>query len=99
MKIKNYQEWLLPQLEDKEFAVGYLQEVLMNESQEAFLIALRDVVEARGENISNFSEKAGITRTTFYHALSKDGNPCFATIRKILSTLGLGLSLIDLEAA
>lgn len=43
---------LLELLKDPDYAVDYLTEVLQHESQEAFLIALRHVIDARRESVS-----------------------------------------------
>ena len=93
MKTKNYREGLLKRLENPEYAVGYLTDVLTNESPEAFFIALKDVIDARGDNVSALAKKAGITRQALYQALSEDGNPRFSTITQILKTLNLQLIL------
>ncbi|MCI5065066.1 putative addiction module antidote protein [bacterium] len=98
MKTKDYRTALLERLQDSEYAVGYLTEVLANESGEAFLIALKDIVDARQENITALSEEAGVTRQTLYKALSKDGNPTFSTINQLLKTLGLQFSVTDRES-
>ena len=98
MKTKDYRKGLLKRLQDPEYAVGYLTDVLTNESGDTFLIALRDIIDAREENISALSEEAGITRQTLYHALSEDGNPTFSTINQLLKTLGLQFSITDRES-
>lgn len=98
MKTKDYRAGLLKRLKDPEYAVGFLTEVLTRETPEAFLIALRDVIEAREENISALAEKAGITRQAVYQALSEDGNPRFSTITQILKALNFqfaGLEAVD----
>ncbi len=99
MKLKDYREDLLKRLKDSEYAVGYLQEVLANETEATFLIALKDVIDAREENVSELAKESGITRQALYHALSEEGNPRFSTINQILASLGLKLSVIESEAA
>jgi len=97
MKVEDYRPGLLERLKEPEYAAGYLAEVLAHESNEAFLIALKDVIEAREENVSALSEGAGITRQTLYHALSANGNPRFSTITQILEALGLQFSVTALS--
>lgn len=92
MKTKDYRTGLLQRLSDSDYAVEYLTEVLTEETPEAFLIALRDVIEARGENISALAKEAGITRQALYQALSAEGNPRFSTITEILRSLDLQFS-------
>jgi probable addiction module antidote protein len=97
MKTKNYREGLLKQLQDPEFAVLYLTGVLTEESPEAFLIAVRDVIDAREENISALADRSGITRQALYQALSENGNPRFSTITKILKSLNLKFSGLEIS--
>ena len=95
MKGEDYRIGLLERLQDVEYAVGYLTEVLTHESPEAFLIALRDVIDARQANILELSKNAGITRQTLYNALSENGNPTFSTLSDILKALGLQFSVSE----
>ncbi len=99
MKTEDYKKSLFKRLKDPEYAVGYLTDVLSDESPEAFLIALRDVIEAREENISSLSERSGITRQGLYQALSESGNPRLATIKDVLSSLGLQFTIARKESA
>lgn len=99
MKTEDYRNSLFKRLKDPEYAVGYLTNVLANESQEAFLIALRDIIESRDENFSALSEKSGISRQGLYQALSESGNPQFATIKDVLGSLGLQLTVTCKQAA
>ena len=99
MKIRDHRERLLKRLRNHEYAVGYLSNVIENESQDAFLIALRDVIDAREENISHLAEDANITRQTLYHALSENGNPRFSTINQVLQSIGLKLSVTKVSEA
>ena len=76
------------------YSAGYLAEVLKHESGDAFLIALADVLEARQTNRSTLAARAGVTRQTVYHALSKIGNPRFSTLLSLMHGLGLSFSVV-----
>lgn len=100
MKAKDYKTGLLKRLKDPDYAAGYLAEVLESESQEAFLIAVKYVLEARSANITKFSKKSGLSRQAVYHALSKRGNPRLSTLNQILKTAGIKITFdADKEAA
>ncbi len=99
MKTEDYRQSLLKRLKNPDYAVGYLTDVLAEESQEAFLIALRDVIEAREENFSELSKEIGITRQGLYQALSASGNPHLATIKDVLNSLGLQFTIARKDAA
>ncbi|RAX13401.1 putative addiction module antidote protein [Photorhabdus bodei] len=83
--------------EDPEFAQHYLHQAFvdMDEEgeQEAFLMALRHVVEARG-GIAQIADKAGISRETLYRTLSPKGNPTLKTLRSVVAATGFQFSHI-----
>ena len=89
---KDYKEGLLRRLKDADYAAGYLADVLESESQEAFLLAVKNVLEARDASISKVSKKVGLTRQGVYHALSKRGNPRLSTLNQILKAAGLRIT-------
>ncbi len=50
MRLTNYKDNLLKRLEDPRYAAEYLAQVLAEKDSAAFLLALKDVVEAGGVN-------------------------------------------------
>lgn len=100
MRTKDYKIGLLKRLKDPEYAAGYLADVLETESQEAFLIAVKNVLDARKANITKFSKKTGVSRQAIYHALSRRGNPRLSTLNQILKAAGLKITFdADKKAA
>jgi probable addiction module antidote protein len=96
MRTIDYKKGLLKRLQDPEYAVMYLTTVLTEETPEAFLIAVKCVVEAREKNITALAKHSGITRQALYQALSEDGNPRFSTLTKILKSLNLKFSGLEI---
>jgi probable addiction module antidote protein len=92
MKLVDYKERLLKKLQDPEYAAEYLAQTLESGDQSAFLIALRDVVEAAGGIIA-IAREASIQRQSLYKALSNHGNPRLTTLQGILKPLGLRLAI------
>jgi probable addiction module antidote protein len=86
-----YRDQLLKRLEDPARAAGYLTACL-EESDEAFLIGLRDVVDAQG-GMTGLAEATGLNRETLYRTLSEDGNPRLSSLGLIIEALGLRLSI------
>ena len=97
MRLKNYKTDLLKRLADPEYAAEYLAQVLAAKDNEAFLIALKDVVEARG-GVGTLADQVGIKRPSLYKILSKAGNPTLETMQEILKPLGLRVSVALDEA-
>ncbi len=92
----SYEEWLLHSLRDRKEAAAYLQ-VALKEFQkdghlEAFLMALRHVVEAQG-GIGKLSRTTRLNRESLYKMLSKKGNPKLQTVGILLDKLGLEFSI------
>jgi len=92
MKLKDYRTDLLQKLKDPEYAAEYLGQALAQEDQAAFMIALKDVVEAGG-GMTTLSKRAGLTRPSLYKVLSKRGNPTLETLCSILDSLGLKITV------
>ena len=53
--------------------------------------AIGDVAKARG--MGQIAEAAGVGRESLYKSLSKDGNPSFQTIVKVVQALGGSLTI------
>lgn len=61
--------------------------------EDVFLLALRDVAEARLGGIGELAQQAGSNRESLYRILSEQGNPELASLDKLLHALGLRLSV------
>ena len=99
MPSKPYTPMLLSRLRDPDYAMNYLTEVLQHETQEAFLIALRHVIEAREESVADLAEEIGVTRQGLYKMLSDDGNPRLSTLSQLLKALGMTIKISGDSAA
>ena len=77
---------------DEDFRL-YLEACAEEDPGDGSLIraALNDI--ARAQNFSALARETGMTREGLYKALSKDGNPSFATIAKITRALGMRLHI------
>lgn len=84
----DYRQGLLESLTDPQEAALYV-EAAMQESNELFLVALRDVAEAR--QMSRVAKDAGVAREALYRMLSESGNPTLNSLSAILSSVGLKL--------
>lgn len=96
---KSYQAALIESLKDPEEAAAYLNAALEDESEDAdelFLLALRNVAEARG--MSKLAEEAALNRESLYRMLSPKGNPRLSTLGALLDALGLRLA-VEVKAA
>ncbi len=92
--VKKYEDSLDESLKDPQEAAAYLNIHLddnESDSEELFLMALRDVATAYG--VADIAEKAQLGRESLYKALSSDGNPKLTTLRSLLKAMGLKLSV------
>lgn len=69
--------------------IEYLEAVLEEGDPALVAAALGDVARARG--MSKIARAAGLGRESLYKALSAEGNPEFATVLKVIHSLGLRL--------
>jgi probable addiction module antidote protein len=77
----------LEDLSDSEYAAGYLTAAL-EEGEEVFLLAIRDVVDARG-GIGHLAESMSLNRENLHQMLSERGNPDFSSLMSLLRELGV----------
>jgi len=98
MRLRNYKDDLNKRLRDPEYAAEYLARVLEENDSAAFLIALKDVVEAGG-CVGKLAGRVGLKRPSLYKILSKRGSPTLATLQEILKPLGLRVSVAFNETA
>lgn len=66
-------------------------------SPEAFLLALRDVAEARG--MSQLARDTDLKRESLYTMLSERGNPVLRSVHAILDALDMRLSIARKQPA
>jgi probable addiction module antidote protein len=92
MRLRNYKADLIERLKDPEYAAEYLAKVLDEGDKAAFLIALKDVVEAGG-GVGVLAQRVGIKRPSLYKILSSRGNPTLTTLQEILKPLGMRVSV------
>ena len=87
----NYEEGLKKALADPQEAAAYLNAALEDGSQDVFLLALRDVAEAKG--ITELARETTLNRENMYRILSARGNPQLSSLKALLNSLGLKLAV------
>jgi probable addiction module antidote protein len=87
----SYKDGLLEDLKDPKEAAAYLNAALEDGSQEVFMLALRDVADAKG--ISDLAKKSGLNRENMYRILSVKGNPQLDSLSVLLESMGLKLAV------
>lgn len=94
----SYDEYLLKALKNRKRAEAYLNAALEDEDPRIFLIALRNVAEARG-GIGKVAAQSKLNRESMYRMLSKKGNPSLQSLGAVLSSLGFRLAVESRHAA
>lgn len=82
-------------LTDTQSIAAYLNDALENGSPEELVAALGTVARAKG--MSQIARDAGLGRESLYKALSGNSNPEFATISKVMASLGLKVSVLPIQ--
>lgn len=85
-RTRDYRDSLLADLQDTNEAAAYIT-AAMEDSQEMFLIALRDVAAA--SQLSKVAEQAGVSREAAYRMLSRTGNPTLNSLLGVLKSVGI----------
>ena len=80
------EDFLMKDLQDIHRAAEYLTAAI-EEGEDVFLLAVRDVVEAQG-GIGGLAKATNLNRENLYDMLSKDGNPRLSSIMPVLDKLG-----------
>ncbi|MEX2491299.1 MAG: addiction module antidote protein [Nitrospirales bacterium] len=91
-KSKSYQPKLLEALKDPDEAAEYLNVALEEGDREVFLLALRNVANARG-GITKLAEATNLNRENLYRMLSEKGNPELYSLYSLLDALGFRLAV------
>jgi probable addiction module antidote protein len=76
-------------LQSEEDMAAYLEAALEENDPALVAAALGDICRAKG--MTQIARDAGLGRESLYKALSPDGNPEFATVLKVVRSLGLRL--------
>lgn len=92
VKAKSYKERLLKQLQKADEAAAYLNAALNDEDPHVFLLALRDIAEAKG-GVGWLADEAELNRENLYRTLSMRGNPRFFNLLAVLDAVGLELTV------
>jgi probable addiction module antidote protein len=83
-------------LASEEDMAAYLEAALEEGDAALFAAALGDVARAKG--MTEIARQTGLGRESLYKALSPEGNPEFATVLKVLRSLGLKLHATAVSA-
>ncbi len=78
-------------LKTEQDIIGYLDAAAETGDPTLMQAAIGDVAKARG--MGQIAEAAGVGRESLYKSLSKDGNPSFQTIAKVVQALGGRLTI------
>lgn len=88
-----YHDWLFEELQNPKLALAYLNEALKDEDQRVFLLALKNVLEAQGGDMSAIAAEADLNRQNLYRMLSVKGNPRWDSLTSLFNVLGLQVHL------
>ena len=99
--MRSYDEYIKETMKDPQEAAAYLkaslEEYEHDDNLEAFLLAIRTVVEAQG-GITQLARTTELNRQHLYRTLSTQGNPRLKTLHTILHSLGFKLSIEPLSS-
>ncbi|MFI5333282.1 MAG: addiction module antidote protein [Candidatus Babeliales bacterium] len=94
---RDFQEILLENLQDPKEAAAYLKAALADEDERVFLLALRDVLEARGGTIADLAEETNLNKQNLYRMLSENGNPRLTSLKTVLHAIGFEMAIAPIK--
>jgi probable addiction module antidote protein len=89
---RKYRISLITALQDPQEAAAYLDAALEEGDRAAFLLAIRNVIDALG-GMTQIARDTGLNRENLYRILSRQGNPELNSLEKLLKCLGLRLAV------
>ncbi len=89
---REFKDTIQKELRNPEFAIAYLNDVLASGDKKAFLIALKNVIDAQGD-ITAFAKAADTPRQNIYRMLSEEGNPTYDNLTSIFNAMGVQMQL------
>ena len=102
MPVKSYRNDQLSRLSEPEYSSLYLKAALdatiQDGDMEAFLLALKNVVDATGA-VTQVASDADISRQHLHRLLSGEGNPTLQTTLSVLNAVGISIDFRPAEKA
>ena len=92
-----YDELLIESLKNQRRAKAYLNAALEDGDLRVFLLALRNVAQARG--FSKVAARSALNRESLYKMLSKRGNPSLQSLGALLESLGYRLAVAEKDSS
>ena len=91
-----FDDYMVEAMKDPAEAAAYIEAVIGLDDPAALLMALRHVAKAHG--MAEVARRAQVGDKTLFKALSASGNPKLSTVQKVLSAVGLRLSVTPANA-
>ncbi|SIQ11563.1 probable addiction module antidote protein [Rhizobium sp. RU20A] len=80
-------------LDNDEMIAAFLSAALEDDDPDVFLSALGHVAKAKG--MGDVARDAGLGRESLYKALKEGARPRYDTVMRVLSALGVRLTVVD----
>jgi probable addiction module antidote protein len=94
-KLKTRKWDMAEHIKTEKDVVAYLDAAFEDGDPALVAAVLGDIARSRG--MAKIAKKTGLGRESLYKALSKNGNPEFLTVLKVVQALGLKLKLEAIE--
>jgi probable addiction module antidote protein len=89
--MKVYDWDMADDIETKEDVYAFLEAAFEENNLETLLDVLGAI--ARSKGMAAIARETGLNRESLYKSFSREGNPSFGTVAKVLDTLGFQLSI------
>ncbi len=90
---RSYKDHLKKELRRKREALNYLKACSEDADPRVFLLAIKDVIDAREITMAGLARQSGLSRESLHRMLSAKGNPSWLNINKVLGALGFNFTV------
>ncbi len=94
---RTLQELIVENVQEPQEAAAYLKAALADDDERVFLLALRDILEARGGGIGDLAESTGLNKQNLYRMHSIKGNPRLTSLKTVLHSIGFEMDIKPLK--
>ena len=84
-------------IRDDKSAAVFLNEMIKLDSGDGSMVRLAIGNIIKCHNVSEIAKTACVSRVCINCVFSKDGNPSFDMVQKVLAAMGLGIQFVPLE--
>jgi probable addiction module antidote protein len=94
---RDLQDFLKNHLQNPQEAAAYLKAALADEDERVFLLAVRDVLQARGQTVADFAQEHNLNKQNLYRMFSQKSSPRLTSLLPVLDAIGFQMDISPIK--